>query len=643
MMKRPCKLVLIGIDAAVPGMVRRMMGEGELPYLAELTAQGVWAENCLVPFPTVTPPNWTTIVTGAWPGTHGVIGFRIHRLGEPLTKTYDGFDSRYCRAERLWEAAERAGRKSIILKYPCSWPPTIKEGIQVDGCHFHECKHVLDLPHLFSTRREEGMPVIELRRAEGWRNLPSSAKPPLEAVLEFGLILHREIGEGRAVLDEFGPQKAHLYALVVATKGEGYDSVLVAKERDASKALCRLRPGEWSPWIPLEYDAPPPKDEGRVRLKLLSLSPDGSELRLYATNVEPVRGFTYPDHIGPELTENVGPFLPNIGAFGTAQKWNRLADMGEEGEELFLDLVSYQNWWFAEAAKYLMGRYDWDLFFVQTHLMDCVHHLYLDLADPATNPDPESREHFLGIIRKCYQIADQMVGALMETVGEEALYVVVSDHGAIPHALSVPIRKIFEEAGLLVWKEEDELSRRAADQQTDATPAEVRHLLRERNWLERVDWTKTVAVPVGPTGIYVNLKGRDPHGIVEPEDYERVRDEIIKLLYDYTDPKTGRKPFTLVLRKEDARILGLYGDTVGDIVYACLPESAHHGLQLPTAEFSTGSQKGLLILKGPGIKRGFVLERTVWLTDIVPTVCHLMQLPVPAQCEGAIIYQALED
>ena len=49
-----------------------------------------------------------------------MMGLRIHRAGEPLTKTYDGFDSRYCRAER-------AGKRSIILKYS-SWPPTVRDG-----------------------------------------------------------------------------------------------------------------------------------------------------------------------------------------------------------------------------------------------------------------------------------------------------------------------------------------------------------------------------------------------------------------------------------------------------------------------------------------------------------------------------------
>ena len=47
--------------------------------------------------------------------------------------------------------------------------------------------------------------------------------------------------------------------------------MLITRERDASDPVCTSKPGEWSPWTPLTYDAPPPKDRGMVRLKLLSL------------------------------------------------------------------------------------------------------------------------------------------------------------------------------------------------------------------------------------------------------------------------------------------------------------------------------------------------------------------------------------
>lgn len=71
--------------------------------------------------------------------------------------------------------------------------------------------------------------------------------------------------------------------------------------------------------------------------------------------------------------------------------------------------------------------------------------------------------------------------------------------------------------------------------------------------------------------------------------------------------------------------------------------SGEHGRQLTTGEYGVGSMKGVFIVNGPGIKKGITLERTVWLTDIVPTICYALNLPVPEDCEGAVIYQIFED
>jgi predicted AlkP superfamily phosphohydrolase/phosphomutase len=160
-----------------------------------------------------------------------------------------------------------------------------------------------------------------------------------------------------------------------------------------------------------------------------------------------------------------------------------------------------------------------------------------------------------------------------------------------------------------------------------------------------IDWSRTRAFSQRICYVYVNLKGRDPDGIVETgREYEEVRNEIIRILYDFTDEETGLKPVSLALKREDARILGLYGDTIGDVVYALNPEfGGEHGNFLPTAGWGIGSMKGLLIMSGPGIRRGTSLKRSVWLTDIVPTICHLVDLPIPPDSEGAIIHQAFED
>ena len=64
--------------------------------------------------------------------------------------------------------------------------------------------------------------------------------------------------------------------------------------------------------------------------------------------------------------------------------------------------------------------------------------------------------------------------------------------------------------------------------------------------------------------MYVNLKGKYPGGIVEPEDYEKVRGRIIDALLDYKHPETGERPVLLAVRKEDAHVFGMGGAQAGD-------------------------------------------------------------------------------
>ena len=152
-------------------------------------------------------------------------------------------------------------------------------------------------------------------------------------------------------------------------------------------------------------------------------------------------------------------------------------------------------------------------------------------------------------------------------------------------------------------------------------------------------------MPQNCSYVYINLKGRDPEGIVDPSDYEKVQQQIIDAFYTYVDPVTGKRPIALALTKKDARVIGLHGDMIGDVVYATYPwfGNQQHGPHLSTAEYGIGKVKPLLIMSGPGIKQGDRLERTAWLTDLVPTICYLMDWPLPQQVEGAVIYQAFED
>jgi predicted AlkP superfamily phosphohydrolase/phosphomutase len=286
--------------------------------------------------------------------------------------------------------------------------------------------------------------------------------------------------------------------------------------------------------------------------------------------------------------------------------------------DTLVELAEFQHIWLADSTVHLLTGHPWDLFFLHAHTPDWMYHTFATQMDPKTSVDREEAERHDAAEGAIYRSIDRMLERISECGGDRCLIAVTSDHGAKATNGQFSVWDPLEKAGLLAFEEDQEGNR-------------------------KIDWKRTKAVPQRVCYIYVNVKGRDPDGIVEPgREYDEICDAIIRSLHDYTDPETGRKPVALALRRRDARMLGLYGDRIGDIVYAVDPGfGRQHGPHLPTAEWGLGSQRGLFLLKGPGVKKGIKLERTVSLTDIVPTVCHLADLPVPANAEGGIIYQAL--
>jgi hypothetical protein len=243
-----------------------------------------------------------------------------------------------------------------------------------------------------------------------------------------------------------------------------------------------------------------------------------------------------------------------------------------------------------------------------------------------------------------YQSQDKMLGRIIEAAGEDTLFILVSDHGAVPDGVMFNPYKALVGKGLTVMDEQAEgqaAAALAAAQETlkaeRISKKTIQNLTRS---FSRPDVSKSKALAERSVHVYVNLKGRDPGGIVEPGDYEKVQREIIEALYTYVDPTTGVRPVALALSKQDARIIGLYGEAVGDVIYTIYPEfGGQHGQQLATTEWGIGKLKSLLTFTGPGIKKGYRLERTSGLTDIVPTICYLMNWPLPADAEGAVLYQ----
>lgn len=639
--------MILGLDAPIPPRLHKYCKEGKLPALAKVINNGVWARNAMVPLPTITPPNWTSIVTGAWPSTHCVTDFNVHYPGDPLNQTHGGFYSADVKAEFVWNAIARAGKKSVVVNYPTTWPPVMKDGIQIAGAGVEvnmwfyptflfgsetggttppldtsdarvasgfaeygagtgqrtpRVFASLSFERLFSTKKLGEGPgaadVIELKEPSGWSNVPSAKR-----VLEAQLVVRPSAGR-------YQMPRSVWQMLVLDTRGKGYDKVVICDGKDASTPMATLKVGQWSPVITREFETEAGLKKGAFTLKLLELSKDAQELRLYHSAICALDGWSYPESLAAEIKSEKGLPYPQSGFFAFDRGWF--------DTDTVLEITELERQWWSDTCTYILKNKPWDLFVMHYHPPDHAWHSISWLMDPATAKSEAEWKKYQQAELGVYQACDRLAASLFACADEnETVFALISDHGA--KATNGPyfnINYILENAGLLA-----------------------------RNPDGSINWSKTRAVGQRVVWVYVNLKGRDPNGIVEPgKEYRQVQDEVIRALTDYVEPTTGKKPILFALRKEDARFINIYGDYVGDVVYAVSELfGPQHGPFLPTAEWGLGSLRGIFALSGPGIKKGMELERNVWCLDLVPTICYLTGWPMPKDAEGAVIFQALED
>ncbi|MCL4467169.1 MAG: alkaline phosphatase family protein [Chloroflexi bacterium] len=636
------KAMLLGLDAPMVGRFYKYAQEGAMPRVKQLLDNGAWGANCLPPFPSITPPNWTTLATGATLATHKITCFNVHTPGDPLDKTHQGFDSGEVGAEYIWEAAEKAGKKSIVINYPTTWPPRMKESVQIAGAGLSpnewRAKDIagegfrvsLSDDQLWTSGFKPAATDIDLVPAKGWQNAPQ-AKRAIEAELPL---------EYRKPTEKVKDQT--WYALVLDSDGKGFDRVLVCESKDAAAPLADLKVGQWSETLPREFQAASGPRKAAFRFKLMNLSSDGEQLELYRTALCALAGWDYPAGLAAELPLQGLP-LPYPGYNAIKLGWIDVPTLNE--------IVELAHEWFAGVATYLLTHREWDLYYMHVHTTDWAYHVFANMIDAKTTPNDEEYQKYLVADRFMYESLDRLIGRILDSVDlDETVVLLTSDHGAKPTGGIFMAGQVLQDAGLISFlpsagEEEEAAHFHPVTYPKDVEPWGSGDLKLKFKKFGKIDWSKTKAMVQRSCHIYVNLKGRDPQGCVDPADYETVRGEVIKALYDYTDPETGVKPIVFALRKEDARFLNFAGEHVGDVIYATSGDyHGQHGGQLGSEQYGeSGDLRSLFLLSGPGVKKGVTVERTIWLQDVVPTLCYLADLPVPEQCEGAVVYQALED
>jgi len=348
-------------------------------------------------------------------------------------------------------------------------------------------------------------------------------------------------------------------------------------------------------------------------------------------------------------------------------------------EDAFLDDLMETTAIRARTAVELLGREKWDAFMVVFRNVDEIasffwHHM--DTSHPLH--DPALAPRYGQAILDYHRRLDTLLAQIIEAAGEDVTVIVMSDHGVGPLHRSVYLNNWLREIGMLKLIDEGGIAwahktllRRLGLTKRNLTQrigwANVEKLKRFLPWqllnlvpdsfpslADSVDWPRTKAYSFGYIGqIYVNLRGREPQGVVGPGvEYEKVIEYLIDELAKFQDPDTGEYIVDAVYRKEElyhgrflaeAPDLNVIMKNMSYITHIGR-EFAHHATVGPPSTYETATHRleGILIASGPSIRAGVELSGAR-IIDVAPTIMYLLGLPVPSDMDGRVLVQMVEE
>lgn len=592
------RVIVVGVDALVLPLVKRFAAEGHLPHFARMLRDGA-CSYALPVIPPYTPTNWATIASGALPGRHGAGNWTDVTAADPPDRTpLSTFDARTLGADTLWAAADRVGRRSLLITYPGSYPTSLSHVTVVAPLYRSGLAG-----HSFVRGGEYWLPV-----GEG-----ASYAFPMAATARGRLLV--PTADGHDEVDLAPLAEAAMFS--VQRTGE------TLRVTWADQPLVDVSGRQWSPWAIIPW---PAGRRASVRFKVLRWEPD--RVQLLRSEIYPIDQFTHPLDYAPRVFEEVGPFFEHPATVRRDDDASLTAIFEE---------IRDQVDWYGGVVRHASVHRPWDLAMMHWHWVDTAQHGFLAGLDPeeGTAPDPRAES----ALRKSYQLADRLLGHMLDELQADDHLLVVSDHGCVPNRRVASIARRLVEVGLAEWN-------------PDAAPREL------------LDPDRSRVLTFSPHELVVNLAGRNAHGTVPPADYEAVVRETVDALLDWKDDPDQRRVVAYALPKEHQHLLGYFGERCGDVMYLFNPGYSwgtprepgviggpngisNHGPQLPTTITAQSANLATLMAIGPRIRPGFERDYDargyVSLTDVAPLVAELMGMAPPLDCRGAMPVDFLTD
>jgi len=319
--------------------------------------------------------------------------------------------------------------------------------------------------------------------------------------------------------------------------------------------------------------------------------------------------YTYPEELRDEIAETVGEYMVDVPNFRTDEKERIMRDIKEMTRRRFA------------LARHLRDTRDWDFLMMVEMGTDRLHHGFWRFYDH-DHPDYQPGTHWEEEFRAYYRSVDAEIGSMIEGLGDDTAVLVVSDHGAQSMVGGIQVNEWLQREGYL----------RLTEQPDGVVPIGQ----------ATIDWPNTRVWADGGyySRIFLNVRGREPEGTVDPADYEALRDELIAKLEALGDEQ-GNPIGTRVFRPQDLyhEVNGVAPDLIcyfGNLTWRSIGSLGDGRIQV--RENDTGpddanhAKMGVYVMAGPGMPTSSPDRATLF--DIAPTVLTAMGYPVPADMQG---------
>ncbi len=379
------------------------------------------------------------------------------------------------------------------------------------------------------------------------------------------------------------------------------------------------------------------------------------------------RDFTSPSGLLEELETKFGDYRLHLSQ--TYANGNVQGVLDELNDEL-----EYK----AKVTEYLMTNYEWDAFFQYFWGTDRIQHeLWHVFDDEHPRHNREEAAQYRDDVYKYFRRVDEIIGRLIELAGHDAMVWIASDHGFGAAHKYCSFNIWLLQQGFLQLKQDAKTRLKKLMFKLGITPENAFKVvkkiplgkLRPARGVSNnagaskalstfflsfndVDWTHTQAFSKGNYGqIYVNLKGREPNGSVEADDYDKVCEAIIARLKAMRDPLSGEQWVGRLHRREEI-YSGARVPDAPDISF--LPRDMRY-LPLGNADFTSNKfmveafgisgchrMEGVMIASGGAIKSGFNAVQTS-IYDVTPTILYLLGQEVPEDMDGKVLSQIISE